>query len=357
MENAKVETSRHSIMKTIIRLWKKIILIFMIIILLTAILLIAIFFKNIVTISSIKKVSDAPAYQMTYHGDYALDEYMKQGAANSDELRAFLVNNIAQGAVKLFAGEHGCSAFFGTTPDGDFIMARDFDSPMGEGCILKTDDTEGSKILGISNVAWLLDKTKDNMTLTDKLIMTAVPYLVTDGMNEYGLSVALFTADGSQSTIDNEKISLYDHTIPIVLLNKAKNVNEAVSLLSKYNVSMDAYPSHYLVCDASGNSAIIEFVNGEMQVLRKDTKYQICSNFIIYNNPMLNGKGKDRYKNYDTVLSKTNGVISVDDALKLLQKNIIPGNGLWSVVYNLTDKTISATFYGDYDKVYEYSFK
>jgi len=360
MKKVRIENSRYSIKKTKMRLRKKVIIVFVTAILVITIplLLIAIFLKdNIRTIFSIEKISDAPAYQMSYYGDYALEKYMKHGAANGEEFQAFLTNNLAKGAGKLFSGEHGCSAFFGVTPDGDFILARNFDTSIGEGCILKTDDTEGSKILAMSNIGWIMNKSKDELTFTDKLKTIASPYMVTDGINEYGLTVALFTASGSQSIVDKSKITLYDNSVPIVLLNKAKTVDEAISLLSKYNVSLSNYPSQYMVCDASGNSAVIEFVNGDMQVVRKDGNYQICSNFILYNNPSLDGFGSDRYKNYDDVLAQTKGVLSISDALKLLQKNTIPGDEQWSVVYNLTDKTISATFYGNYDKVYEYSFK
>ena len=344
-------------MITKMKLWKKIMISLVAIILLVLISLVVVFFNNIRTIFSVKKISNAPAYKMTYYGDYQLDEYLKHGAANSDELETFLIDNLAKGALKLTYGDHGCSAFFGVTPDGDLILARNLDTRAGEGCVLQTDDTEGSKILAMSNLGWILEKPKDNFSFADKANATVSPYMITDGMNEYGLAVAVFTADGSKSTIDKNKITIFDSTVPVVLLNKAKTVDEAISILSKYNVSFFTNPSHYMVCDSSGKSAVIEFVNGKMQVVYKDGDYQICSNFILYNNPSLSGFGSDRYKNYDNVLSKTKGVISTEDALKLLQKNTIPGDEQWSAVYNLTKKTVSITFYGDYDKVHRYSLK
>jgi Penicillin V acylase and related amidases len=358
MEIVENEKSENSKRKNRTWNWIKAILITITVILMAAVLLIGITFRNnIRTISSIKKISKAPAYQMNYYGDYAIDKYLKQGVGSNDELQDFLTSNLAMGAGKLFDGNHGCSAFFGVTPDGDYIVARNFDTTDGEGCILKADDTEGSKIVGISNIGWLLNVPKDNLKLADEMKMIAAPYMTMDGMNQYGLAVSVFSSDGTQYTADKNKISIFDHTVPIVLLNKAKTVDEAISFLSKYNISASDYPLHYMFCDASGNSAVVEFVKGKMQVVHKNNKYQICSNFILYNNPTLKGFGSDRYNNYDAVLSKTQGVISIEDALKLLQKNTIPGDEEWSVVYNLTDKTISATFYGDYDKVYKYSLK
>ena len=345
-------------MKTKMKLWKKVMLALVAIILLSIILLIVIFFNTIRTIFSVKKISNNPAYQMTYYGDYTLDKYLKHGAANENELRTFLMDNLDNGAAKLVYGDHGCSAFFGVTPEGDLILARNLDTSVGAGCVLRTDDTEGNKILAMSNLGWILKNPKENLTFADKAYTMASPYMITDGMNKYGLAVAIFSAGGSESTIDESKITLQENTVPVLLLNKAKTVDEAISLLSKYNVSLVGESQYqYMVCDASGNSAVIEFVDGKMQVIYKDGDYQICSNFILYNNPSLSGFGSDRYENYDAVLSKTKGIISTEDALKLLQKNTIPGDEQWSVVYNLTDKTLSATFYGDYDKVHEYSLK
>lgn len=344
-------------MKSKMKLWKKIMLIFVAIVLLAIILLTVIFFNTLRTILSIEKISDIPVYRASYYGDYALDEYLEHGAADSEELRDFLTDNLAKGAGKLVYGDHGCSAFLGTTPDGDIIFARNLDTSGGEGCILQTDNTEGSRMLAMSNLGWILEKPKDDLNLADKASLLAAPYVITDGMNEYGLATAVFSAGGSQSDIDKNKITLQENTVPAFILNKAKNVDEAVALLTKYNISMAGFSQYqYMICDESGNSAVIEFVNGKMQVVYKDGTYQICSNFILYDNPSMKGFGKDRYENYDDVLSKTKGVISTEDALKLLQKNTIYGDEQWSVVYNLTDKTLSATFYGEYDKVYEYSF-
>lgn len=352
------ENKENSMKKSKIRVGIKVVVSIIAVILLASILFIGITFKNnITTIFSIKKISEVPVYQMTYHGDYALDEYLKQGADSSDELQDFITNNLAHGAGKLLVGKHGCSAFFGTTPDGDFIFARNFEARESEGCILKTDATEGSKILGVSNMGWLVKEPKGKLTFTDKMNMIAAPYMLMDGMNEYGLAVAVFRAGDTQYTTDQGKVSIYDHTVPVVLLNKAKTVDEAISVLSEYNLGASNYPLHYMVCDSSGNSAVIEFVKGEMQVSRKEDSYQIISNFLLYNNPEKEGYGSDRYHNYDAFLSKTKGIISIEDALKLLQENTIQGDEQWSVVYNLTDKTISATFYNDYDKVHEYSLK
>lgn len=64
-----------------------------------------------------------------------------------------------------------------------------------------------------------------------------------------------------------------------LMLDYAKNVDEAIALLEKYNVNMDLISIHFLLCDAAGNSAVIEFLDGKMQVLRSDKTWQTSTNF------------------------------------------------------------------------------
>ena len=343
-------------MRVKMRLWKRLILSVVAIILVVIVALTVFFFDTLRTAFSLKKISNKPAYQMTYYGDYALDEYIRKGAASDDQLRSFLVDNLAGGSASLMYRDHGCSAFFAVTPDGDKILARNFDTADGLGCVLETDNTEGSRILGMSNIGWVMEKADEDISFMDRFNFLASPYVITDGINEYGLGVAAFTAKGSSSGIDESRVTIFDQTTLCVLLNKAKDVDDAISVLSRFNVKMtSSFPSHYMVCDESGSSAVIEFVDGKMQTVNRTESYQICSNFVLFENPSFSGFGSDRYMNYESVLSQTGGVISTEDALKLLQANTIPGDEQWSVVYNLTDKTASVTFFGDYDTVHKYS--
>ncbi len=109
-----------------------------------------------------------------------------------------------------------------------------------------------------------------------------------------------------------------------------------------------------MVVDATGNSAVIEFVNGKMVTTMKNNDYHVVTNFRLHNNPNQNGFGKDRYENIENELEKCQGIISVKDALELLKKNVIPGDEQWSAVYNLTKKSVQVTFSRDYNHVYKY---
>ncbi|SHO53126.1 hypothetical protein [Anaerocolumna xylanovorans] len=99
---------------------------------------------------------------------------------------------------------------------------------------------------------------------------------------------------------------------------------------------------------------LIEFADGKMVTTKKVKSYQAATNFNLYNNPNHEGFGKDRYDNIENELEKCNGIISENNALELLKKNVIPGDEQWSAVYNLTRRSVMVTFSRDYHHVYKY---
>ena len=64
-----------------------------------------------------------------------------------------------------------------------------------------------------------------------------------------------------------------------------------------------------------------------------------------------------RYKSLDDALSKSKGQLTINEALELLKENTVEGQAQWSVVYNLTAKTMTLTFADDYEKVYFFELK
>lgn len=143
-------------------------------------------------------------------------------------------------------------------------------------------------------------------------------------------------------------------TLPRLLLSKARSVEEAIQYTEQYNLFYDVAPLHYMVADASGHSAVIEFADGKMVVTRSEKKFQVVTNFALYNTTSKTGFGRDRYENMQNTLEIQRGVISEEDALELLKRNVIPGDEQWSAVYNLTQKTLSVTFSGEYEHVHRF---
>ena len=80
-------------------------------------------------------------------------------------------------------------------------------------------------------------------------------------------------------------LALYSNPVlNILLLYILPTVDEAVELLRQYNIYFSGGTDcHFLIADASGNSVLVEYYDGELQVVTTGENYQIASNFIAYN--------------------------------------------------------------------------
>jgi hypothetical protein len=305
--------------------------------------------------AEIIKVSDRPFYSMDYHGSYFFNKYLSKGAGNIDSFSTYINETlIFDNNKKVDREKFGCGVFTAQNIDGDVIFARNMDCECAIPMMIRLSDSDHYKSLALLNMAELdWDENTYETLETDAKLTLAAPYSPSDGINEHGLSVAIMT-DSKAIYPTNNRITLFDQTLPRLILNKARTVEEAIQLVKDYNLFYIIAPLHYMVADATGDSAVIEFVDGKMVTSKKIKNYQVATNFTLYNNPDHEGFGKDRYDNLESELEKCNGIISENDALELLKKNVIPGDEQWSAVYNLTKKSVAVTFSRDYDHVYKY---
>ncbi len=336
-----------------IAVYRNAVIAFLCLILLFASILYINFYNEIITIRSIKRINDIPVYEINYRGEYAFDKYLMTGSNNYGEYIDFMNANLLKGIPKIYYDNFECSTFFAKTPEGHYILARNLDTAVAIPFVLKTNSKNGFKTVGMANlhnVSW------SNENLVSKFTALAAPYYTFDGMNEKGVAIgSLSVPIGSKSDINDNKITLYDYSVIRLTIEKAKNVEDAIQQLLQYNVKMeDKYPSQYMIADATGNCAVIDYVDGSMKVVEKEGNYQIATNMLLYNNENHLGYSSERFKEFEKVLYKKNGIISIEDALKLLIEQTVPGEAQWSSVYDLTDKTMTVKFYGDYENTYTY---
>lgn len=336
-----------------IRVCRNAILVFLcLFLLLTGILCIS-FYYEIVTIGSIKRINDIPVYEMNYRGEYAFDKYLMKGSNSFAEYIDFMNTNLLKGIPKVYYDNFQCSTFFARTPEGHYILARNLDTEVAIPFVLKTSSKNGFKTVGLANlqsVGW------NNNNIISKFTALTAPYFTFDGMNEMGVAIGGLTVPvGSKSDMNDDKITLHDYAVIRLTIEKAKSVEDAIKQLSQFNIKMEEkYPSQYMIADAFGNCAVIEYIDGSMKVVEKEGNYQIATNMLLYNNEKHLGYSSGRYKAIEQVLDKKDGIISIEDALELLIERTVPGEEQWSSVYDLTDKTMSVKFFGDYENTYTY---
>ncbi len=348
---------------------------------------------------------DGAVYAMHVKGDFYLDEFVEQGGVSNDaELIDFVTSKITKGLISMNISETdiGCASFTAQTSSGDALFGRNYDFSKTNTMLVFTEANEGRHAsISTVDLQFLgIDVNQNLESVMDKITALAAPYAPLDGMNDAGVSVGIYmTYQGGETTVptnqDTEKPDFTSTTLIRLILDYADNLEEAVEIAQSYDLHDSANTSyHYMVADASGRSAILEWVGSddasdndgsqrELVVTYNDdddhigelegsTDYQVVTNFIIQPNyydhsPEEDKKGVDRYEKIYEELNQTNGVVADENAAMNILSMV--GRRSWgnddnngctvhSVVYNMTDKTVlwvSNENYQDPTAIFEFS--
>ena len=184
-----------------------------------------------------------------------------------------------------------------------------------------------------------------------------------DGLNEMGFSIGVLLIRGVEPTNqETDKLDLTTTSAMRWLLDKAATVEEAIGMLENMDMHASANASyHFQMADAQGDSAVIEYVDNQLRVIRKeDGEFQMLTNFLISEDVYGFGKGQDRYAILADTLQENNGILSEKNAMSLLeavsQNKVNEETGTltatqWSVVYNNTQKTAKIVAGGQFGNV------
>ena len=332
----------------------------------------SLFFGEIRSLMSFKELNDQPFYEMTYHADYGLDEFLENGAATDDELVSFVTKKILKGVSFEVNPDGACSTFIATTPEEDDLFARNFDYVPSIGLIVRTAPKDGYESISVVNLNHLGLSTENMPTksLFNRIITLAAPYAPLDGMNEKGLAIGVLVIEEGVVHQDTGKVPITTTSAIRMVLDKAATVDEAIALLKQYDMNSSGETGyHFQIADANGDTAVVEYINNEMRVLTKEEGYTCATNFVLYNDLNL-GHGHDRYEKIKETQEATNGIMTEEEALDLLlnvpaqsiragegSSEGIPSDTQWSCVYNLDDLTLQICTSRDTDRVYNYSLK
>ncbi|MGE5391278.1 MAG: linear amide C-N hydrolase [Deltaproteobacteria bacterium] len=351
--------------------WKRVLVIILAILLILVAAVGVVFRHEIQTICSIQKVDDSGFYTMDYAGDYGLDEFLKAGAKDDTGLISFVTRRLMKGLpipLEIENPSLSCSTFNAVTPQGNCIFGRNFDLGDKTEMLVFTHPDNGYASMSMINLAFL--GYRDGLmpdSFCNSFLALAGPFVPLDGINEKGLTVAVLMLPDKPTCQDTDKIDITTTTAIRMLLDKAATVNEAVDLLKKYDMHDSAGGCyHYQIADAGGSSAIVEYVDNEMHVLRPEGKFQACSNYFQTPGPKYNmGAGQDRYQILMKGLRAKNGILTVQQGMDLLQAAQMhdwkdPKTGAvyktqWSAVYNNTLRCVDLAVGRKYDKIYHYS--
>lgn len=351
-------------MKKKMRWWQKMLLTIAVLLLLIIIAFIILFWRAIRTAASVKKLEDG-LYSMEYPGDYCFNGFLEAGGASSDLAVAdYVIRDVTHGLIdlKLQGYGFGCSTVSASNETGESLFGRNFDWGFCSTMIVQTAPPDGYASISTVNMDFMnigLNSISEKMRM--RILSAAAPYAPMDGMNEKGLCVAvLMIEDRPAFSQDTEKPDLTTTTAVRLLLDRAANVDEAVELLSQYDLHASAgMMVHFAIADAAGNSVVVEYMDNEMSVVETD----IVTNFYLTAGEKF-GIGTEeshtRYEILDALLQSKDSFSMDDirDALNSVSKhnfNSQFASTEWSIVYNQQTGEVRYYHREKYDK--DFSFK
>lgn len=339
---------------------------------LAIIIVAATMFGNIgLTMLNLKVENENGLYSVKYTEDYKLDELLERGGvSNEDELVQYILEIMLKGLpinIPYEVPELGCSTFAAKNSDGGYLFARNYDNRPTDCCVVKTNPKDGYSSVSVVSLSFLgynEESTPD--ALTNRIRILATPYFPLDGVNEKGLAVGVLQLFAEPTNQESDKVDV-DTTLAIrVLLDKCATVEEAISMLEGLDMHASAGGCYHLhVADASGNSAVISYVDNEMVVTRPEEDYQVATNFYVHDVDFEYTKhGEDRFEIITKGLKKADGALTAAQAMNLLesaaQTDTVCDDGTlcttqWSSIYDLTNPSLTLCNDLDYDNTYTYS--
>jgi len=173
-------------------------------------------------------------------------------------------------------------------------------------------------------------------------------------MNEKGLAVGMAAIPEALAPTAEGKTTIGEIQVIRLLLDYAGDVDEALTLLEEYNVEMTTPPIHYMIADGSGESVVVEYIHGEMHVLREEMPYQVMTNYIIQGAQTGLDAPCWRYRAVYEGLSGCNGVLSAGEAMDLLSE-ASQSSTIWSIVYDASTGEIHVAMGHSYENIYTFS--
>ena len=303
-------------------------------------------------------------YYMEYTSDYKLDEFLASGGAETqEEINDFVSNKLLDGKeVKVSIDEDiFCTTFSAKNESGETLFGRNLDIINDTPVLIAKVIPSNGDYKSISTVhLGMFDDFRNASSYEEletlKYQVLIAPYMPMDGMNEKGLSIGILALNNKFPKKDTGKVNLTIWSFMRLILDKAANVDEAINLIKQYDMSFSGLQieGHYQITDASGDSIVVEWINGEVNIIRQEKNFQVCSNFYLSpsmsEDDKASGTAKERYNTAYSALDSVSGIIKDEQAMQLLEA-VNQGNATkWSVVFNSEKLTAEYAPHNNYEE-------
>ncbi|PKM93099.1 MAG: hypothetical protein CVU84_17550 [Firmicutes bacterium HGW-Firmicutes-1] len=311
----------------------------------------------------VEKVGDNSMVVVRLNTDYGFKNYLEKGSSSIEEhLEYFEMAGIDfYDKAKEMRGPF-CTTYSAQNVAGDYLYGRNCDYFSDDTAILLyTKPNDGYASVSMTDGVYFGYENENSNIEEIKKYMKAAAYFPVDGMNECGVAIASCSVLAKNKN-ELGKVSISSLNVIRLVLDYAKDVDEAVELMKKYNLYFELTDivdqSHYMISDATGKSVIVEFVKGEMIVLNSNYPWQVNTNFVISNFE----KEEDalgvcyRYKLAFNDLKEKKGVLKENEPMELLS-DVSQEHTLYSTVYNKTSGDIQVAIRRKYESTYQFKIE
>lgn len=252
---------------------------------------------------TLSKLSDYPLFEMNYLADY------RQGSS------AFLDHE---------SDNFACSLFAAANSNGGYMLGRNFDWDPNPIVILHTSPSEGYRSISMVNLGFLglsKDQAEKFISKIDvyKNKLAMAPFVPVDGMNEMGLAVEMVAVPEGRDNMGSGKPVMGSLGIMREILDFAATVDEAIDIMNKSRIGFGGGPAvHYLIADANGDSALVEYNSGKMHIIPDEGDWLAITNFTLEDVGLEPELICDRYKKISDKLTLNSGLLTIKEGTQLL---------------------------------------
>ena len=241
-----------------------------------------------------------------------------------------------------------CTTFF-INKNGQMVFGRNYDWVTDAGMIC-------TNLRGLSKTSMHTENGETISWVSNYGSITFNQYgkeFPTGGMNEKGLVVELMWLDETKYPSADKRPAIGVLQWIQYQLDNCTTIDQVIETDKKLRISpTGTTPLHYLIADANGNAATIEFLNGKMVVHKgDDLTLPVLTNNIYdesvkaYKNSSGNGNNSlERFSGACSMIQKLNSGNNtkplIDYSFDILDEVAQGDFTKWSIVYDITNKTI-----------------
>lgn len=352
--------------------------------------------REIRTLATIANVGgNEYLWQMEYKAAYDLDDLISKDIDSNSKLLAYVIGRVGKGLPiniksSQVADENGetrtmnCTSFQAAQADGDgFWYGRNYDYFKNPTMVTVSRPKKGYASIAVSDMSHFgygLEKLPEKFLA--RVNCLASIYAPVDGINEKGLCTSIMALPKQAAQQESGKHKVGTTVIMRLWLDKCATVQEALDLASSLDICHDAAVGsgyHYMIADAAGDCAVLEFDKEDgwkSMIVRKSegAKSMLVTNHLLsekyysatpdeaVGNP--HSKSWWRYETACKYLAEHQGVLSFEEAQECLAqvhwKDLVWENGTvedtqYSNVYDQQNITLALRNWNDYGTTVRFS--